>query len=116
MSVPNLSLTRQQLALRDHSLAVNAPMRELVVHAVTEEKCAGGHLAQILAEDQDLLPRLHPRLLLEVALTVLKLMGLAVHLRRALRKVIQQTVDVSKGNMVNEGEGDFNFIQELRGF
>jgi len=49
----------------DHSLTLNAPLREkMVVHAVTEEKCAGGHLAQILVEDQDLHPLLlHPPLL-----------------------------------------------------
>ena len=73
MSVPNGNLSWPQFALRDHSLAlaVNAPLRVIIVHAVTEEKCAGGHLAQILVEDQDLLPRLHPRL--QVALTVVPL-------------------------------------------
>jgi hypothetical protein len=79
MSVPNGNLSWPQFALRDHSLAlaVNAPLRVIIVHAVTEEKCAGGHLAQILVEDQDLLPRLHhPRLhhpRLQVALTVVPL-------------------------------------------
>ena len=66
----------------------------MVVHAVTEEKCAGGHLAQILVEDQDLLPRLHPHLLLEVALCVDTLMSLAVE--SVLIAESLPTVDVGK--------------------
>jgi hypothetical protein len=86
---------RQQLALRDHSLVVNAPLRDLIMDAVTEEKCAGGHLAQILVEDQDLLPRLHhPHLLLAVALSVLPLAKSAVQIHTGvLIAESQVTVD-----------------------
>ena len=52
---------------------MNAPLLMLTTVAVMDENHAGGHLAQILVEDQDLLPRLHLRLLLEVALSVLPL-------------------------------------------
>ena len=52
---------------------MNAPLLMLTAVAVREENRAGGHLAQVEVEDQDLLPRLHPRLLLEVALSVLPL-------------------------------------------
>jgi hypothetical protein len=70
---------RPQLALRDHSLVVNAPLRDLIMDAVRAENRAGGHLAQQLVEDQDLLPRLrHPHLLLAVALSVLPLAKCAV--------------------------------------
>ena len=83
-----------QLALRDLSLVVNAPLRDLIMDVVRAENRAGGHLAQILVEDQDLLPRLHPRLLLEVALSVPPLAKSAVHLTRVLIAESQVTVDV----------------------
>jgi hypothetical protein len=80
---------RPQLALRDHSLVVLAPLRVLIMNAVREEKCAGGNLAQEVVED--LLPlhllllhlplnlRIHLPLL-EVALCVLPLVRLAVEI------------------------------------
>jgi len=102
MSVPNGNLSWPQFALRDHSLAlaVNAPLRVIIVHAVTEEKCAGGHLAQILVEDQDLLPRLHhPRLLLQLLLDHLVLFAPkpaknAVELAKPMESLVN--VDASK--------------------
>ena len=69
-------------------MAINAPLRELVVHAVTEEKCAGGHLAQILVEDQDLLPRLHPRLLLEFALSVRMAKNAVMELAKSMESLV----------------------------
>lgn len=63
MSVPKMILSRPRFALRDHSLAVNAPLLILTAVAV-KEKCAGGHLAQV--EVEDLLPRLHLPLLEDV--------------------------------------------------
>jgi hypothetical protein len=78
---------------------VNAPLRVLIMDAVREEKCAGGHLAQVEAED--LLPlhllllhlplnlRIHLPLL-EVALCVLPLVRLAVE-----HVEVVKTVDVS---------------------
>ena len=100
MSVTNGNLARPQFALRDHSLALAmcAPLRVIIVHAVTEEKCAGGHLAQILVEDQDLLPRLHPSLLLEVALSVLPLESAVMHLTRVLITESQAAVDAFHRN------------------
>ena len=49
---------------------MNVILLMLTTVAVGAENHAGGHLAQVEVEDQDLLPRLHPRLLLENALSV----------------------------------------------
>lgn len=90
---------RPQLALRDHSLVVNAPLRDLIMDAVRAENRVGGQLAQQLVEDQDLLPRLHPRLrhphlLLAVALSVLPLAKSAVQIHTGvLIAESQETVD-----------------------
>ena len=98
MSVPKMILSRPRFALRDHSLAVDVPLLIVTTVAVKEEKCAGGHLAQV--EVEDLLPLIHlpllPRLhlpLLEDVLFVRPLANLVAVIVLVAESLV--TVDVS---------------------
>jgi hypothetical protein len=98
-----MHLSLQQFALMGLSLVAVVPMQTLLIVAEMEEKCAGGHHAQVMEEDLLLLPRLLlPRLhllllLLEDVQFVPPLVILAVALALMVESLAAEAVS-SNGN------------------
>ena len=90
------------------SLVAVVPMQTLPMVVEMEEKCAGGHHAQVMEEDLLLLPRLHLLLLLlEDVQFVPPLVVLAVALALMVESLAAEAVS-SKENV------EFNFTKSSR--